>query len=254
MGIAIHVDDRERTSAIFPLLDESSEFDITVTRLKLGDYLLDGRLLFERKTAADLAASIIGGRLFTQALRLATSALRPMLIIEASDDELGRTGMSWEAMQGALVTVSISCGIPVLRTRTVEETVRTMLFAARQSRAQALGALPRAGYRPRGKRARQLYILQGLPGVGSARARRLLAHFSTVESVITAAPDSLCAVPGIGRGVAEKIRWAVEESTVKYAVDRQASGSGPMGLLRRTPLPPLARRYNIPSSYILRRA
>ena len=215
--IAIHVDDRERASAVFDLLGTAPEFDVTVARLKLGDYLLDGRFLFERKTAADLAASIISGRLFSQALRLVTSPVRPALVIEGTEDELARTGMSWESLQGALISVAFFCGIPVLRTRSPEETVRTMPFTAQQGHARALGALPRAGYRPRGKRARQLYILQGLPGIGPERARRLLAHFSSVEAVMTAHADAVCAVPGIGKGVAEKLRWSVEEPRIEYS-------------------------------------
>lgn len=130
--IAIRVDDRERASAVFELLGTAPDFDVTVTRLKLGDYLLDGRFLFERKTAADLAASIISGRLFSQALRLATSPVRPALVIEGTEHELARTGMSWESLQGALISVAFFCGIPVLRTRGPEETVCTMRFTAQQ--------------------------------------------------------------------------------------------------------------------------
>lgn len=214
--IAIHIDDRERASAVFALLGKAPEFEVTVTRLKLGDYLVDGRFLFERKTAADLAASIISTRLFSQALRLATSPVRPALIVEGTEHELARTGMSWESLQGALISVAFFCGIPVLRTRSSEETVRTMVFTAQQGHARALGALPRAGYRPRGKQARQLYILQGLPGIGPERARRLLAHFSSVEAVMTANADALCAVPGIGGDIAGKMRWSVEEPRIEY--------------------------------------
>jgi ERCC4-type nuclease len=215
--IAIQVDDRERAGAAFTVLEKSPEFEIEVARLSRGDYLVDGRMLFERRTATDFAASIVSGRLFTQALRLATSGSRPILVVEGSDDELACTGVSREAILGALVSISIFVGIPVLRTCTAEETVRMMRFAARQSRMQALGGLPRGGFRPRGKRARQLYILQGLPGIGPERARRLLAHFPTVAAIVAADGDALCAVPGIGRTVAEKVRWAVEEEQTTYS-------------------------------------
>jgi len=107
--------------------------------------------------------------------------------------------------------VTLFCGIPLLRTRTPEETVRTMLFAARQGQALASGALPRPGIRPRGKRARQFYILQGLPGIGPARARRLLERFGSVEAVMKAGIEDLRSVAGIGERVADRIRWSVEE-------------------------------------------
>ncbi|MGZ8268464.1 MAG: helix-hairpin-helix domain-containing protein [Burkholderiales bacterium] len=84
------------------------------------------------------------------------------------------------------------------------------------SQAARLGALPRGGYRPRGKRARQLFILQGLPGVGPQHARRLIDHFGSVEGVVTASTDELSAISGIGRHIAEKIRWAVEGPRRSY--------------------------------------
>ena len=212
----IQVDDRESASRLVKLLQECPEFRVAVTRLRLGDYLVDARFLFERKTVTDLVAAIISGRLFGQALRLAVTELRPAMILEGTGQELAGSGMRWEAIQGALVAVTLFCGIPILRTRTPEQTVRTMLFAAQQGETFAMGALPRPGYRPRGKRARQLFILQGLPGIGPQRARRLLERFSTVESVMVARSNELARVPGIGKWIAGKIRWCVEQPRSPY--------------------------------------
>jgi ERCC4-type nuclease len=151
--IAIQVDDRESAGPLVDLLRQLPEFDLTVTRLKLGDYRVDGRFVFERKTIPDLVISIIDGRLFQQALRLTSTPLRPAIILEGTDQALAESGMSWEAIQGALVTVTLFVGIPLLRTHKPEETVRTMLYAARQANTITTGGLPRHSYRPRGKRA-----------------------------------------------------------------------------------------------------
>lgn len=207
----IQVDDRESRGAVLDALRQCPEFDVSVTRLPLGDYRVDGRFLFERKTLPDLVAAIIDGRLFQQALQLSETRLQPALILEGSAQDFAVCGMRWEAIQGALVTVSLFCGVPLLRARTPAETVRTMLFAARQSRTVVSGALPRHGYRPRGKRARQLFILQGLPGIGPAKARRLLEQFGSVEAIISAHCEELQSVRGIGTRLAEKLRWSVEE-------------------------------------------
>jgi len=215
---AVQVDDRESAGPVADLLGRSPDFHVTVMRLKLGDYLVDGRFLFERKTLPDLVTSIISGRLFTQALRLAGARLRPALILEGTSNELAESGMRWEAVQGALITVTFFCAIPILSTRTPEETVRTMLFAAQQGRTYAMGSLPRPGYRPTGKRARQLFMLQGLPRIGPERANRLLARFGSVEAVIKASVEELCAVPGIGKPIAERIRWSVAEPFSAYRV------------------------------------
>lgn len=214
--VAVHVDDRESAGAVAAILRRSPAFRVTVTRLKLGDYLVGGRFLFERKTMTDLAVAIIDGRLFAQALRLASSPLRCAIILEGTSPEAANVGVRPEAIHGALVTVTLFCGIPLLRTRTPEETARTMLYAARQARTVARGALPRPGYRPRGKRARQLFILQGLPGIGPERARRLLEHFGSVEAVMTAPLEDLCGVSRIGRHIAEGLRWSLEEARCEY--------------------------------------
>jgi len=215
-AFSIQVDDRERGGPVLELLRQSAGFRVTVSRLKLGDYLLDSRFVFERKTLKDLVAAIIDGRLFQQALRLSATKLQPALILEGTAQDFGGCGMRWEAIQGALVTVSLFCGVPLLRARTPAETVSTMLFAARQARTISTGALPRHGYRPRGKCARQLFILQGLPGIGPAKARRLLERFGSVEAIINAHFEELQSVRGIGNRLAEKLRWAVEEPRAEY--------------------------------------
>ena len=56
--IHILVDDREANSGTFKALSEIENTQVRLQRLALGDYEIDGRLLFERKTLTDLAASI----------------------------------------------------------------------------------------------------------------------------------------------------------------------------------------------------
>lgn len=216
--IPIIVDDRGRCGAVLQALRALESFDVVVRRLAVGDYLVDDCFLFERKTLPDLALSIQSGRLFRQVLRLAQSErLRPVLILEGTSSELRDSGMGWEAIQGALVTVSLFMGLPVLRTRSPAETARTLLYAARQGRAVARGALPRRGRRPKGKTALQRHLLQGLPGVGPERATRLLERFGNVRAVLSADQEALASVPGIGARTAKRIVWAVEEAGARYA-------------------------------------
>jgi hypothetical protein len=138
------IDDRERDGEACRLILEQADFDAQVRRLAVGDYDVDGRFLFERKTLVDLVASIKSGRLFSQALRLAADEDRhPALILEGTGHTLRGSDMRWEAIQGALVTVALFIGVPVLRTRSPNETVQTLAFAARQGRAVATGSLPR---------------------------------------------------------------------------------------------------------------
>lgn len=210
--VRIIIDDREADCLTVQALKETEGVDVIVQRLPLGDYEIDGRLLFERKTLADFAASIKDGRLFRQACKLASNPIRSAIILEGTARDLAASNMRREAIQGALITITIVLGIPVLRSRKPEETAQLMLYAARQVRSTERGALPRTIKRPRGKRKIQLYLLQGLPGVGPERARRLLEAFGSVEAVFTASADELVKISGIGCHTAKAIRWAVDES------------------------------------------
>jgi ERCC4-type nuclease len=221
--IPITIDDRERRSPIPDAIAATGAFRIEYRRLSVGDYVVDDALLFERKTLQDLVASIKEGRLFSQALRLAEAKLPAALILEGTSADLAGGGMRWEAIQGALVTVNLFIGLPVLRARTATETAQTLLFTARQRVAIARGALPRRGRRPKGKAALQRYILQGLPGVGPRRAGSLLDRFGSVTGVIGADVEALAAVDGIGAQTAKKIRWSVEERAPKYRAGRMSS-------------------------------
>lgn len=215
--VRIAVDDRECRGPIPAALAGCGAFEIETQRLPVGDYRVDNALLFERKTLVDLAASIKDGRLFDQSLRLANARLPAALILEGSARDLASSGMRAESIQGALITVTLFIGLPLLRSRNAEQTARTLLYAARQRGAIACGALPRHGHRPKGKAALQSYILQSLPGIGPRRAARLIQRFGSVEAALAAGTQALLKVDGIGPDIARKLRWAVKEPTAVYA-------------------------------------
>ncbi len=213
------VDDREISNGIFDILINTQGVTATKQRLSVGDYRVDNRLLFERKTLLDLTLSIKDGRLFRQALGLAESPLHGIIILEGTSASLKESGMRREAIQGALITLSVNFGIPLLRSMDQQETAQLMLYTARQARTFAQGALPRHAKRPKGRLHTQLNILQGLPGVGPERARALLEAFGSVEAVFSAAIDQLTAIDGIGLNTAKRIRWAVQETAPDYQID-----------------------------------
>lgn len=214
--IRLRIDDRERRSPVPAALAALGGFDLRIEHLDCGDYLLDDALLIERKTLPDLVQSILDGRLFAQSLRLAEARLPAALILEGTGADLAASGLRREAIQGALVTVALFIGLPVLRSATPLETARTLKFIAEQRATVAAGALPRKGRRPKGKRALQSYILQGLPGIGPRRAAAMLDRFGSVAAAIAADPDALSDVAGIGPQVARKLRWSVEEPRTRY--------------------------------------
>ncbi len=214
--IPIIADDRERKSDVVDELLKLPQVQLTIQRLPVGDYLVAGRLLFERKTMLDLAASIRDGRLFAQAKRLAAAKEMPALILQGAGSDLRAQGMSREAIQGALVSLAFRFGIPVLRARDGNECASLMLYAAMQTANGKRVHLRRPTGLGKNTQRRRLYILQGLPGVGDVRGRNLLERFQTPANVFTASVDELKQVRSIGRIQAEKIYSLIHENPAEY--------------------------------------
>jgi DNA excision repair protein ERCC-4 len=189
---------------------------ISTAQLGCGDFLINDQWIFERKTIHDLCVSLTDGRLFKQALHLVQGEYHPVVILEGRSKDISEFGIRREAVQGAMVTLAVFFGLPVLRSLDPEETVCLMRYTAVQGVRFAKGGFQRAGYRPKGRKARQLYVLQSLPSIGKKRAETLLEHFGGVEAVMSATEDELAEVAGIGAPIAEKIRNLVQEAGVPY--------------------------------------
>ncbi|MDY6824917.1 MAG: ERCC4 domain-containing protein [Thermodesulfobacteriota bacterium] len=214
--IYLIADDREQHSPVIEALSQLPGISISINRLTIGDYLADQRLVFERKTLHDFAVSIIDGRLFRQAMRLTGCRYKPVMILEGIGRDLTRAGVQRHAIQGALISISLIYGIPVLRAMDPAETANLICYTARQMRINDGNGIYRAGYHPKTKSKRQQYILQGLPGIGPQKARALLDKFGSIERIMTANEKELQSVEGIGRQMAEKIRWTVREHQPVY--------------------------------------
>ena len=184
----------------------------------LGDYPLDDRLLFERKSLKDLIHSIIDGRIFSQAARLAASEHQAIFILEGTSADIKNFKMKREAIQGALIQISVIMGIPVLRSTSKDETASLMISTARQVKNVADGTVQRHGYSPKGKKRRQMLILQGLPKIGKKRAKQLIQKFDSVENVVNATYEELMNLDGIGEEIADGIRNALSEKQAEYKI------------------------------------
>ncbi len=209
--VRIVADFRERGSGVPERLAGNPEVALGLEPLAVGDYRVAEMALFERKTVADFARSLVDGRLFRQALHLAAQPLPATILLEGETPKEGPIeGVDRHAWQGAIASLSIIFRIPVIPTRDIEETADVLRYAAFQLTRVGTHAPPRFGSRPKGRRKRQLFILQGLPGIGPGRAEHLLDRFGSVERVMTAAEKDLADTPGIGRAIARAIREAVE--------------------------------------------
>ncbi len=214
--VLVIADDREATSPLPAALAQLPGVEVQFRRLAVGDYLVDGRCVFERKTVVDFANSVADWRLFLQAGKLAGLCEPAAIILEGRAGDLAGTQMRREALQGAMVSLSLIFHLPVLRAQDPAETARLLLYAAQQMRRHEWSASLRYTRRPKRKKRIQLRLLQGLPGVGPARANQLLEKFGSVEAAMTASLEELEQVEGIGTKTATAIRDVLQESPHPY--------------------------------------
>lgn len=66
------------------------------------------------------------------------------------------------------------------------------------------------------KRDGRHYALQALPGIGPARAARLVEHFGSVRAAINATSEELAELNGIGKATADRMDWAVRNQGTIY--------------------------------------
>jgi Fanconi anemia group M protein len=202
-------DDRERSSAVVSALRNIDDVDVTVERLSLGDYLVGRHLVIERKTLRDFSRSVRNGRLFRQVSRLArTHGASTCLVLEGTFSYSTLAGLTRPALLGAMVTVTLLFGVPVLCTRDAEESARLLRIAGRQLQ-QRLRAPCRHHTREDGhSRTTQVRMLLAVRDIGPVKATALLDHLGSLRTIANATVEELTAVPGIGPKSARRLHWA----------------------------------------------
>ena len=194
----IVVDDREKSSGVSEALWRP-EVSLVVRTIQLGDYQVDDSLIVERKTLADYALSVRDCRLFTQVGRLTRQRqMRSCLILEGTPDRYPRLAIPKPAFQGALVSVTLVFGLPVLFSATPEETADLILYAANQLQRREVRPPRRRGFKVEGNRRRQILLLQAIPEIGPKKAEWLLDTFGSPADIASAPIDALANVDGIG--------------------------------------------------------
>jgi Fanconi anemia group M protein len=218
------VDHSEHHAPLLGALRDSGLFSIEMDRLPTGDYLIDDRILIERKTQTDFIASLLDGRLFPQVARLAHSRYRSLMLIEGPAPA-NAPDVHPYSVEGALVSIAVMWRLPVLHSTDADESCRLLRFLAAQGSESSQAALQRYDRKPKRLATRRLFVLQGLPGIGPELACRLLTQLGSVERVMTADVGALAAVPGIGPKTAARIRELVQGAIERVSASASDSRS-----------------------------
>lgn len=218
------VDSRETNSGI-PALLRSAGVPFLQQELAAGDYQI-GDVLLERKSANDLAASILDGRLFPQAEALSSAAPRPMLLIEG-DIRAIASRMHEDALPGAISALALYWNVNILWAPDAPSVVRLLERMWRHTNEGLGYEVPLRTKKPPAKAdgAVAQYLVEGLPGVGPETARRLVQHFGTARAVFSATPQQLRACQGVGPKTAESIAGALDLQPTGFRVTKRPPSS-----------------------------
>lgn len=216
----ITMDPRESQSQVARSLLERG-IRVKVTPLPTGDFEIGGRILVERKTAEDLAASVKDGRLFDQLGRMQGAPAR-VLLVEGSPFE-GAGGLSRSALAGALASAAVDFGVSVLQAPDGEVGAEILASLARRLRQNGSTPPLRLEKAPRSPEAQLRFVLEGVPLVGPVTARSLLVRFGSIAELCQAPADELENVEGVGP---ERARALHELLHRRYAENASSAVSG----------------------------
>lgn len=214
----ILVDSREQSSRVLRELDKLN-VDIEIKSLAVGDYQVSDEVGIERKTAKDFAVSIMDKRLYKQARELVESFRKPVIILEG--EELYSSLIHPNAIRGALASLAVDFGIPIIPTRTKEDTAAMIKrLAIREQVNERSEIQTRTDKKPLTLYEQQLYIVESLPNVGPVTAKKLLEEFGSVKEIINASESDLKTVEGIGNKIAKRIKEVVDSGFRKIGAGK----------------------------------
>jgi ERCC4-type nuclease len=197
----IIIDHRE-PGIMVDMLRTVRNLHVEIAALETGDYVVEGQLVVERKTAVDFANSILDGRIFLQADRMAESGLPAFLLIEGN--VYTQTNLTIVSLTGALSWLGVQ-GIRIIPTLSPRHTAHMIAKLTRHV-SEGLGyVIPYRLNRPKEAGKVPPWVLEGIPGVSAALSLVLHQAFGSIVGLCRAEIKDLLAVPGIGPAKAKMI-------------------------------------------------
>lgn len=203
----IVADMRETRSGVLQALQSRGKARVEISDLEVGDYIVSAQVGVERKQVQDLARSIVNRRLHMQIELLSVAFQKPVLIVEGTLSAL-QSMCDPSLVYGALAWVTLDKGTYISWSSGANDTALILESLARHAQQEPKDIPLRSG-KPKDLGLLARYVIEGLPGCGSATATRLLAHFGSIENVITASENDLKLVAGVGERTAKEIRKLV---------------------------------------------
>ncbi|MEM2168134.1 MAG: ERCC4 domain-containing protein [Candidatus Bathyarchaeia archaeon] len=208
--VKLVVDSREKVGGKVANYFKAKGYEVSVEKLEAGDYWILGaeNYAVERKSASDLAKSLVEVRLWDEVKKLKeVENAKPVFIFEH-----GRLygKVQLPVVLGALASIALDFEVPVLSSTSLSQTI--LILERLCVRAIGKGPSRPPTFKPRAEtyEEKALRVLSSLPMVSAVRAKKLLERFGTVKNVVNATVEELTQTEGIGEKIAEEIKKVVE--------------------------------------------
>ncbi|TXT62538.1 MAG: ERCC4-like helicase/ Hef nuclease [Promethearchaeota archaeon] len=201
--IKILCDNRETAS---PIVRKLSLMGVTLqlAQLEVADYIISDRVGIERKSSQDFTDSIKDGRLFKELVDLAKNFERPILLLEG--DPFDNPSMHENALYGAISSIILDLGISIYKTSNVVESAKFLYqLAKREQLEHKKPVKSRFKKAPLELSYLLEYIISGVPGVNTLRAKSLLNELKTLRNIFNSDIGDLMKVENIGKKIAQEI-------------------------------------------------
>jgi ERCC4-type nuclease len=201
----ITIDYREKNSLVASHLIRLG-FEVEFKELKIGDYIVKD-VVIERKTVSDFISSMINHRLLNQIEELKQFENKLLIIEGISERELypeEDSGINPNAIRGFLLNILLTHKMPIVFSKNSEDTAKFIsVLSKRKDREINLNAKKKI----LNKKEQLQFIVEGFPGVGPKKAKKLLEKFGSVQNIILAPTEDLKEILGVQ---AENIREIME--------------------------------------------
>ncbi len=208
--IKIIIDHRELKS---PTAKHLFEKDISLDpqQLLVGDFILSNDVVCEKKICRDFTASLLDGRLFTQAVELKRNFNKPLIIIEGHIEELYERNISPNAIKAAMISLIIDYQIPIIFSSDPLDTANILTTIAKREQIDNKKEISLRGSKKAFSLSeQQQFLVEGFPSIGPSLAKNLLKHFKSVKNIVNASVEDLQEVEKVGEKKAEIIKKILE--------------------------------------------
>ena len=129
-GVIATVSDNLEKGALIARLKQNG-LNIRTEHLEAGSIRISESVLIDLKSTDDFVESLIQGRLLEQVSKLVDASSQAIIIVEGNDLFMHQK-VSGQTIMGAVSTLTLDYGVPVITSSSVEETARFIAISARR--------------------------------------------------------------------------------------------------------------------------